>query len=70
MGFPGGAVVKNSPASAGGTRDLGSIPGLGRSPEVEYSNPLQFACLGNFMDRGAWQATVRGIAKSQTQLGN
>ena len=70
MGFPGGAVVKNSPANAGDTRDLGSIPGLGRSPEVGYSNPLQFCCLGNFMDRGHWQATVRGIAKSQTQLGN
>ena len=46
-------VVKNLPADAGDTRDMGSIPGLGRSPEVRYSNPLQLSCLGNFMDRGA-----------------
>ena len=46
----------------------GSIPGLGRSPGEEDGNPLQYSCLGNSMDRGAWWATVYGIAKSQTQL--
>ena len=60
MGFPGGSVVKNLPASAG---DVGSIPGLGRSPGGGNGNPLQYSCLGNFMDRGAWQATVLGVAK-------
>ena len=63
-GFPAGAVVKNSPASAGDARDMGLTPGLGRSP----GNPLQYACLGNPMDRGGWRATVRGVAKGQTQL--
>ena len=63
-GFPGGAVVKNSPASAGDARDMGLTPGLGRSP----GNPLQYACLGNPMDRGGWRATVHGVAKGQTQL--
>ena len=54
MGFLGGSVVKNPPASAG---DTGLIPGEGNG------NPLQYACLGNPMDRGAWQATVHGEAK-------
>ena len=58
-------VIKNPPANAG---DLGSIPGLGRSPGVGHGNPLQYSCLDNPMDREAWQATVRSIAKSQTQL--
>ena len=53
--FSGGSVVKNPPANA---EDLGSIPGLGRSPGGGNSNPLQCSCLGNPMDRGAWQATV------------
>ena len=48
--------------------DLGSIPGLGRSLEEGNGYPLQFAGLENFMDRGVWQATVHGVAKSQTQL--
>ena len=48
--------------------DLGSIPGLGRSPGEENGNPLQYSCLENFMDRGAWWATVQGVAKSRTRL--
>ena len=48
--------------------DLGSIPGLGRSPREEHSNPLQYSCLENPMDGGAWWATVLGVAKSQTGL--
>ena len=59
-GFPGGSVVKNLPASAG---DLGSIPGSGRSPGEGNGNPLQHSCLGNPTDRGAWLATVYGVAK-------
>ena len=66
-GFPGGSVVKNLPANAG---DVGSIPGLGRSPGEENSNPLQYSCLEIPMDRGVWQATVHGFTKSQTQLSN
>ena len=58
-------MVKNSPANAG---DPGSIPGLGRSPGEENVNPLQCCCLGQSTDRGAWQATVHGVAKSWTQL--
>ena len=57
MGFPGGTVVKHPPANA---RDLGPISGLGRSPGGGNGNPLQYSCLENFMDRGAWQATVNG----------
>ena len=60
MGFPGGSVVKNPPANAG---DKGSISGLGRSPGGVNGNPLQCACLGNPMDRGAWQAAVHGVAE-------
>ena len=56
-GFPGGSVVKNPLASAG---DAGSVPGLGRSPGEGNGNPFQYSCLGNPMDRGAWQATVHG----------
>ena len=48
-------VVKNLPANVGDIRDAGSIPGLGRSPGVEYGNPLQYSCLKNLIDRGAWQ---------------
>ena len=62
-GFPGGAVVKNPPAKAGGARDAGLIPGLGRSPGG-HSNLLQCSCLEDPMDRGAWQATVHRVAKS------
>ena len=67
-GIPSGSVVKNLPADAGDTRNLGSIPGLGRSPGEGHSNPLQYSCLGNPMYRGAWWATVHTIAKSQTRL--
>ena len=61
--FPGGPVVKNPPASAGDIGDMGSIPGLGRSPGEGNGNPFQYSCLGNPMDRGAWWATVHGVAK-------
>ena len=50
--------------------DVGSIPGLGRSPGGGHGNPLQYSCLENPIDRGAWQATVHGVAKSQTGLSN
>ena len=60
MGFPGGSVVKNPPANAG---DLGLISGSGRSPGGRNGNPLQYFCLENPMDRGAWQAIVHGVAK-------
>ena len=59
-------VVKNMLANAGDTRDVGSIPGLGRSPGVGNGNQLQYSSLRNAMDRGAWQATVHGVAKSWT----
>ena len=65
LGFFGGSVVKNLPASAG---NLGSIPGLGRSLEEGNSNPLQFSCLGNPMDREAWRAPLHGVA-SELDMG-
>ena len=65
---PGGAVVKESNCRVGGTGDMGSIPGLGRSPGERNGNPLQYSCLGSPMDRGAWWATVHGVAESRTQL--
>ena len=61
-------MVKNPPANDGGARDLGSIPGSGRSLGVGNGNPLQHSCLENSMDREAWRATVHGVTKSQTQL--
>ena len=60
-GFPGGAVVKNLPASARDTGDVGLILGPGRSPEVENGNPLQYSYLENPMGRGTWSATVLGV---------
>ena len=60
MDFPGGSVVKNLPANAG---DVGSVPGLGRSPGERNSNLLQYLCLGNSMNSRAWRATVHGVAK-------
>ena len=60
-------VVKNLPANAGDTRDVGLIPGLRRSPGGGHGNPLQFSCLENPMDRGAWWATVHRVANSWTQ---
>ena len=65
MGFPGGSVVKNLPANAGVT---GSIPGSGRSHGEGNGNPLQYSCLGNPMDRGAWQAIVHRVAKVRHNL--
>ena len=59
---------KNSPASAEDIRDTGSIPGSGRFPGEGIFNPLQYSCLVNPMDRGAWQAAVHGVMKSRTQL--
>ena len=56
-------VVKNPPANAGDRRDVGSLPGSGRSPGGGHGNLLQYSCLGNPMDRGAWQATVHGVEK-------
>ena len=61
-------VVKNPPANAGDTRDVSSIAGLGRSPGAGNGNPLQYSCLGNPVDRGAWRAIVHGVVKSETQL--
>ena len=60
------AVIQNPPASAGDPRDSGSIPRPGRSPGGGNGNPLQYSCLENPMDRGAWQATVHGVSKSWT----
>ena len=62
--FPGGSHVKESVCNVG---DPGSIPGLGRSPGDGNGNPLQYSCLENPMDRGAWQATVHAVAKCRTQ---
>ena len=64
--FPGGPVVNNLPANARDARDAGAIPGLGRSPREGNSNPLQYSCLENSMDRGAWWARVQGVAKNWT----
>ena len=66
--FPGGSVVKNPPTNAEDARDMGSIPGSGQSPGEGIGDLLQYSCLGNAMDRGAWQAAVHGVAKSWTQL--
>ena len=63
--FPGGSDSKESACNAGGQ---GSIPGLGRSPGGGHGNPLQYSCLENPMDRGAWRATVHGVTKSRTRL--
>ena len=61
-------IVKNPPANAGDVRDTGSIPGSGRFPVGGHGNPLQYSCLENPLDRGAWWATVHRFAKSQTRL--
>ena len=68
MSFPDGTVVKNLSVKAGDIRDAGLIPGFGRSPGGGNGNPLQYFCLENSMDRGAWWATVHIIAKSPTAL--
>ena len=59
-------MVKNPPANAADVRDTASITGSGRSPGGGHGNPLQYSCLENPMNREAWQATVHGVAKSQT----
>ena len=69
MGFPDGSVIKNPPVNVGDVRDMGSIPGSGRSPREGNGNPLQYSCQENPMDRAARQFTVHGITKSQ-RLGN
>ena len=61
-------VVKNPPASGGDIRDTGSIPELGRSPGGGHGNPLQYSCLENALDRGAWQATVHRVTHSRVRL--
>ena len=61
-------MVKKMPTNAGGTANLDLIPGSGRSPGEENDNPLQYSCLDNPMDRGAWRAAVHGVAKSWTRL--
>ena len=66
LGFPGRSVVKNPTANARDAGDTGSIPGLGRSTGKGNGNSLQYSCLGNPMDRGAWWATVNGVAKNWT----
>ena len=63
MGFPGGSAGKESACNVG---DLGSIPALGTSPGEGHGNPLQYSGLENYMDRGAWQATVHVVTKSWT----
>ena len=67
MGFPGGSDGKESACNTG---DPGSILGLGRSPEEGNGNPLQYSCLENSMDGGAWWVTLHGITKSWTRLSN
>ena len=61
-------MVKNPPAHVGDERDTGSIPGWGRSPGGGNGKPLQYSCLENPKDRGAWRVTLHGVAKTQTQL--
>ena len=61
-------VVRNLPANAGDAGEIDSIPGSGKNPRKGNGNPLQYSCLENPTDRGAWQATVHGVPKSQTQL--
>ena len=61
--FPGGSVIKNPPVNAG---EAGLIPRSGKSTRGDHGNPLQYSCLGNHMHRGAWWATVHGVAKNQT----
>ena len=67
VGFPCGSDGKESACNA---RDPGSVPGSGRSPREGNGNSLQYSCLENHMDRGAWQVIVHGVLKNQTQLSN
>ena len=68
MGFPGGTVVKTQPANSGDARDMGLIPGSGRSPGIGNINLLQNSYLKNSMNRKAWQALISGVADSCTRL--
>ena len=68
--FPADTVLKHPSANARDTGDGGLIPGWGRSPREENGNPLQYSCLENSMDGGAWWATVHAATKSQTRLSN
>jgi len=71
LGFPGGSLIKNLPANGGDLEDIGDLgpfPRSGGCPRGGNSNPLQYSCLGNPINRGAWQATVHEVAKSQTRL--
>ena len=68
MGFSYGTVLKNLPANAGDTGEVDSTPGLGRAPGEGNGNPIQYSCLENLIDRGAWWATVHGVARSWTRL--
>ena len=63
-------LVKNLTTNAGDTRDMGLIPGSGKSPGVGNGTQLQYSCLENVMDRGVWQAIAHGVPKGQTQLSN
>ena len=67
-GFPGGTSDKNPPANARGARHVGMIPGSGRSHGGGHGNPLQYSCLENPMDSGAWQTTIHRVAQSGTKL--
>ena len=69
-GFPNGSAGQEFSCNAGDTGAMGLIPGSGRYPRKGYGNPLQYFCLKNPMDSGAWQATVHGVTKSQTRLSN
>ena len=68
MGSSGGSVVQNPSVNAGDIRDMGSVPGSGRSSGGGHGNSYQYSYLENPMDRGAWQVTVHEITKSQTEL--
>ena len=67
-GFPGGSVGKEPVCNARDARDMGSIPGSGRSPREEHGNPLQYSGLENSMDRGVWRATIHGVAWGHKEL--
>ena len=67
LGFPGDSDGEESACNVG---DLGLIPGSGRSPGGGHGNPLQYSCLENLMDRGAWWATVHGVTKNRIRLSN
>ena len=68
MGFPGDSVVKNPSANAGDIGDMGSVPGSGRSSGAGNGNPVQHPCLENPMARGAWWATVHGVARESDMI--